>query len=165
MIEISEELWQRGIQETFKRVSDLLESIETLLDNGGNKSICGGLYTYALEEYGKSLLLKQCVPSNERVQIDPNWFKGPSAHNRKINYAIANLPSECKTLRRGPFDPRVFDPSAFDTEDVVADFEARKDVFFMGFSDSYDSIKPVPLVDEELLRKAIQKLRAEASKS
>ena len=157
MLEIKEELWQKSIQETLNGVIMLLNSAEKLLENGGNEAICAGLYTYAVEEYGKFLLLKKCNPSNGKVKI--KYKNGFLNHDEKFQIATKALPEECLALSRGMFDPRIFDPKIFDTERVVADFEARMAVFYCDFSDSGDGIKPVPQVDKQLLKKAIQKLQ------
>jgi hypothetical protein len=71
------------------------------LENGGNPSICGGLYTYAMEEYGKNLLLKGCSESNGYVSIDQKWFGGRGSHDLKIKQAFSVLPLECKILSVG----------------------------------------------------------------
>jgi len=157
LLEITEDLWKRSIQETLNGVLKLLESAEKLLDNGGNETICAGLYTFAVEEYGKILLLKQYTASNGKVKIKyRNEFR---YHPKKFEIAAKNLPSECTTLSRGLFDPEIFDPSIFDTKRVIADLEARMAVFYCDFSDSGDSIKPTPQVDKELLNKVIKKLQ------
>jgi AbiV family abortive infection protein len=130
-----------------------LESAEKFLDNGGEIAICAGLYTYAVEEYGKLLLLNKCKPSGGMVEIRfRDWFRN---HTDKFNIANENLPDECKTLHKGAFS-RAFRSQDFDTE-TVADFEARLAIFYSDFTDRGD-IKRVPSVDKDLLKKAINKL-------
>lgn len=156
ILEITEELWKSVIKEIPQGILRLLESSERLLDNGGNEAICAGLYTYAVEEYGKLLLLKGYSPIAGKVEIKyKNEFR---YHPPKFEKAIKALPGECLTLSRGVFDPAIFDPAIFDTG-LVANLEARTGVFYCDFLDSGDGIKPVPEVDKELLRKAIGELR------
>lgn len=154
---ITEELWKKIMKETLQRILRLLESAEILLDNGGNGAICAGLYTYALEEYGKMLLLKQSSHVAGKVKI--KYKNGFRHHPTKFRLAIKNLPNECTTLRRAIFDPKIFDSNIFDTEQVIADLEARMAVFYTDFLDSGDGVKPIPPVDKKLLKNAIDILR------
>jgi AbiV family abortive infection protein len=155
-LEITEELWKKCIQETLQRVKKLLESAETLLDNGGSATICAGLYTYAVEEYGKILLLRKCKPFSEKVKI--GFKNGFLCHTKKFSLAINDLPIDCITLKRGYFDPKIFDPKIFDTKAVIANLKARLGVFYCDFTDPGNEIKPVPQVNKKLLKKAIRKL-------
>ena len=157
ILEITEELWKRSITETLHGVLELLESAEKLLDNGGNKTICAGLYTFAVEEYGKVLLLNQYIPFKGKVKIKYN--REFIDHTKKFEIAVKILPSECTTIHEGIFDEAIFDEEIFDVKQV-ADFEARMAVFYCDFSDSGDDIRPVPAVDRTLLKTAIGKLRA-----
>jgi hypothetical protein len=68
-LEVEEKLWLQIMQETLNGINALLDSVKTLLANGGNASICGGLYMYAVEEYGKLLLLKMYKPIGGKVRI------------------------------------------------------------------------------------------------
>jgi len=154
---ITEELWKKIMKETLQRVLRLLESAEILLDNGGNGAICAGIYTYALEEYGKILLLKQSSHVNGKVKI--KYRKGFRYHPEKFRLAINNLPKECTTLKKPAFNSKSFDPDIFDTEEVIADLEARMAVFYTDFLDSGDGVKPIPPVDKKLLKNAINILR------
>jgi len=157
ILQISEELWRKIVQETLNGVFKLLDSAEILLDNEGNKAICAGLYTYALEEYGKIVLLKQSSHAAGEVEIE--YRKGFLYHPKKFRLALENLPNECRTLYEAPFDAKDFESSDFETEDVIADFEARMAVFYSDFTDSGCNIQPVPPVDTRLLKNAINTLR------
>jgi hypothetical protein len=152
---IKEDVWKNMMQETLSGVIRLLESAEKSLNNDVDVAICAGLYTYAVEEYGKLLLLKNCKPSSGMVEIRyKDWFR---AHRDKFSIAIRNLPDECKTLHRGAFSRKNFSPPDFDTETVV-DFEARLAIFYSDFTDRGE-MKRVPPVDKDLLKKAISKFK------
>jgi AbiV family abortive infection protein len=155
-LEITEELWKRMMQETLNGIFGLLDSVERLLQNGGNEAIAAGLYMYAVEEYGKLLLLKNYRPSSGKVIIRyRNEFRN---HKAKFDMAVNNLPKECTTLHKGAFDREVFDPEAFDT-DEIADCETRQAVFYSDFARSGDSVKANPSVDADLLMKAVAQLK------
>jgi len=157
ILKIPEELCKKIVQETLKGILRLLDSAQILLDNGGDEAVCAGLYTYALEEYGKILLLKQTSHVAGEVEIE--YRKGFRCHRRKFRLALENLPNECKTLYEADFDAEDFESSDFETEDIIADFEARMAVFYSDFTDSGRDIKPVPPVDTKLLRNAMNTLQ------
>jgi hypothetical protein len=157
-LEISEELWRELIKEIPNRITLLIDSSESLLNNGGKEAVCAGLYTYAVEEYGKLLLLKKCDPSSGKVNI--RYKNGFIDHGEKFREAINQLPHKCTNLRMSVFDPRIFDPQIFDTKSVIADLDARVAIFYTDFTDSLSQIKSVPPIDKDKLQTAIDELRA-----
>jgi len=56
---ITEDMRNKTIEITRQRILKLLDSSQILLDNRGTVTICAGLYTYAVEEYGKIVLLRK----------------------------------------------------------------------------------------------------------
>ena len=83
----------------------LLDSAQILFDNKGNVEICAGLYTYAVEEYGKIVLLKKSRKIDGHAKI--KYFKGFRDHYTKFRLGIKNPPLECTTLRIGLVDPNI----------------------------------------------------------
>ena len=154
---ITEDLRNKTIEITLQRILKLLDSAQILLDNGGHLAICAGLYTYAVEEYGKIVLLRKSRKINGHVRV--KYKKGFRDHNTKFRLGVKNLPNECITLRIGIFDPNICDTKIFDTETVIADFKSRMSVFYTNFLESGKDIESVSPVNEKLLRKAITKLR------
>ena len=154
-LEINEELWQKTMEETLHGILKLLESAEILLENGGDSAISAGLYTYAVEEYGKILVLKQSKHLNGQVKIKyKNKFRD---HSTKFRAAIENLPSECITIGLIGFEEGF--ENGFQRKKTLSDWEARLAVFYCDFEDSGEDIKPPPPVSIERLRNAIVKLR------
>ena len=154
-LELSEELWKKIVQETFFGILKMLECAERLLESEGHEAVCAGLYTFAVEEYGKVLLLKQYTLENGKVKIRyRDEFRN---HNRKFETAIRVLPKECVNLCRTGFEKGFED--GFEHKNILADFEARLAIFYADFADSGEAIKPLPPVEEILLRKAIDKFR------
>ena len=48
-----------------------------------------GMYTYAIEEYGKFLLLKKCLSKDgEKLEVPKNIFKGKKSHGLKFDTAL-----------------------------------------------------------------------------
>jgi hypothetical protein len=56
IIDIEEDLWKQSIKNTYEGIVKKLQSARKLLEF--DKDISAGLYTYALEEFGKMILLK-----------------------------------------------------------------------------------------------------------
>ena len=154
---ITEDLRNKTIEITLQRILKLLDSAQILLDNGGKVTICAGLYTYAVEEYGKIVLLRKSRKINGHVRL--KYKQGFRDHNTKFRLAVKKLPNECKTLRIGPFEPNIFDPTIFDAETVIVDFKSRMSVFYTNFLESGVNIESVPLVSEQRLKIAIVTLR------
>jgi len=157
ILEITAEVWTEMIREiTLDKIPMLLDCAEKLLQNGGNEAICAGIYTYAIEEYGKLLLLKKYTPVDGKVKI--KYKEEFRNHTAKFGIAIKNLPTECYILSKGIFDPDIFDKQIFDVG-VLADLEARQAIFYSDFTDSAKGIKSAPSVDKDLLQKAMQQFK------
>jgi AbiV family abortive infection protein len=154
---IKEELKNKTIEIVRQRILKLLDSAQILLDNKGHVTICMGLYTYAVEEYGKIVLLKKSRKIEGHVKV--KYKQGFRDHNTKFRLAIKKLPLECTIPRISPFDPSIFDAKIFDTETIIADFRSRMSVFYTNFSESGDNIESVPPVNEQKLKIAISTLR------
>ena len=153
---ISEQLWRQVMRETLHGVIAMLDSANNLLKNNGDMRIVAGLYTFALEEYGKLLLLNQYKPSNGNVIVKyRNEFR---SHDAKFDIALKILPDECKVLRQGSFSSKSYSPASFST-DQIADFEARLAIFYSDFTPSANGIISLPSVDKKLLEKAIFELK------
>jgi hypothetical protein len=124
--------------------------------------ICAGIYTYAVEEYGKILFLNSLSPSppdNNKIKVrythDNHGFLD---HDHKFNLALKDkaLPPSCKVLREGGFTSTGFLSSGFIT-DTPADMKARMSVFYADFdkNDNYNSILKPLEVKRDLLVKAV----------
>jgi AbiV family abortive infection protein len=157
ILEVTEGQWKTIVQEIPRRIIELLGFTEEFLKTDGSERICAGLYTYAIEEYGKLLLLKSCTPSSGKVQI--KYKDEFTNHKAKFSTAFQNLPEECKRLYKGVFDPEIFDRKIFDT-DEIAEHYARLAIFYTDFEDLSGRIKPVLSVDKRLLQTAITSLKS-----
>lgn len=156
-LSINEALWRTMMQETLNGVIALIDSVEKLLNNSGDTTICSGLYMFAVEEYGKLLLLKGCTPTSGVVRIP--YKNGFRSHSAKFEKAIQTLPKECITLHEGAFDRSAFDPQSFDTDELT-DCETRQAVFYSDFTMDGQQVTRTPSVDVYLLRNAAAQLRA-----
>jgi AbiV family abortive infection protein len=67
-----------------------------------------GLYTLAIEEFGKAVILKEeCFVDDDEItqKIPKAIFSGKYVHNLKFKKAIERLPPECKDIRVGTYLP------------------------------------------------------------
>lgn len=148
-----------------QRIITNLEALQRFLGLNENRfdEICAGIYTYAIEEYGKILFLRNLnplpTPNNNRVRVRyTNDNRGFLNHNHKFELALNDnaLPNTCKVLRPGGFTNSSFTASGF-THDTPVDFEARKSIFFTDLdrNTNYNSISPLPELDRNHLVQAV----------
>ena len=114
---LSESQLMQGIDYCFEKASSLLDTVESLLsvvtkDKFWETSNALGVYTFAIEEFGKGLLLKDCYkPGSDMIQI-PSWIFGRGVpkemkekrmtpHDEKIKRAFKELPDASKQMMVG----------------------------------------------------------------
>jgi len=160
---ITEQQWKSLKNETHNTSMAILESVEVLIKHTQEPSygkdatpiICAGLYTHAVEEYGKLLLLQGYKPVNGFVEFEyDEEFKD---HTTKFKLALGKLPDECKRLSKGIFDPSIFNNKIFDVG-TIADWYARLKILNTDINDKGNVIK-YPSIDLEMLQKAVHEFR------
>jgi hypothetical protein len=119
------------------RIIQNLEATKRFLQLGEDyKDICAGIYTYAVEEYGKILFLNDLSPTSTNPNL-PIQYKATGQgflnHRHKIDLAWDALPDSCKLLREGGFTDTGFTQSGF-THDTPAKLETRLSIFFVDFN-------------------------------
>ena len=164
IIEIEEKVYCDLKFVTFSNIQSIMKSIETSLESNimsnedilfEHPSITAGLYTYAVEEYGKFLILKSYSVCNGLVKI--KYKDEFTNHHRKFEVAIKNLPKECISIGKPLFDSGILDPKIFDVEPTIADFESRMSIFYSDLEWDGKMVKLTPFVDSDTLKKAILK--------
>lgn len=96
---LSEEEITEGIRLCIGKINQILNDVEVLCKNGGEETTAVYLYTIALEEYGKSVLLKKSLnnpPETKGIPVSLNLFQGVDGHDMKIGEALDELPEECQ---------------------------------------------------------------------
>lgn len=94
---------KEGIAICRNKVLRLLGDAEVLAANQDGLLSSLALYIFAVEEYGKLLLLKKCLYApavRGQYPIPRSVFRGASAHKRKFKAAKAHLPPLCTYLLR-----------------------------------------------------------------
>jgi hypothetical protein len=166
-VEIDIELRDKMVTHIQRSIIHNLEAIKKFMQIPGYEDICAGIYTYAVEEYGKILYLKSfCLSPAESNTIKfPYKMMGKEKgdtgflnHYKKFKLALRELPDNARTLVQegGGFLSSGFLPSGFITEKrIIADFEARKKIFFADFTQDRKSIEMPPQVNRNVLEKAV----------
>jgi len=159
--------------DTLWKILSLLDATRTLINNidedvdeneylsittsTGDPTVAAGLYTFAVEEYGKYLYLKSLEPIDEKYHVD--YWKEFRNHPKKFQRALSNLPKECRLVEKGGFTDTGFTDSGFNTE-VIANFETRLRIFYSDFDSYFANKIPTqePPVSAKLLKIGVQKL-------
>ena len=161
------------VSDTLRKVESLLDATRTLLNDveedevnnehfsittiTGDPTVPAGLYTFAVEEYGKFLYLKSLEPIDGKYHIDyTDEFKN---HIKKFERALSNLPDECKLVHLGiKEDVEFYEPDFHD--DIIADFETRLRIFYSDLDPYFANkiTKTPPPVSAKLLKIAVKKL-------
>jgi len=128
--------------------------------------ICSGLYTYAVEEFGKHKLLESCQVNDGLVDLSPiknNFFN----HAKKFELAQDALPSECFTLYDSEDDDAYWNlvindlpyPAGW-VSDTTADFATRLDLFNVGIQNN-GHVRATPEINFHDLQHAVERLENE----
>lgn len=152
-VTISEDLWKESIQVTHAGVIRKLQATRAFLDDPGFEDFCAGLYTVAVEEYGKLLVLLNSTKSanGERIIKYKKQFMN---HNYKFSLAIKELPEECFIIQPGTYSRRSFSRKSFNVA-ILADLETRLTVFYTDFNSPPTVLVKPPPVDKRSLTSAI----------
>jgi len=98
-LKISEKNVLEGIVECLTTALQLANEAEIIVKSDMNKTHALGLYIFAIEEYGKALVLKQCLNNNSECYVTRDLFSGEDAHKTKIDSAFCKLPELCKKYK------------------------------------------------------------------
>jgi AbiV family abortive infection protein len=78
-------------------------------DDSKDHTIALGLYTLAIEEFGKAIIIKEVSEGDDddtaRYKIPKEIFKGRDAHKLKLNKALEKIPPECQIFTVGTYLP------------------------------------------------------------
>lgn len=159
--EITKEQFLHLITDCYFNIHSIARSAKTLLEQNIKDNakvhyekpyVAAGLYTFAVEEYGKVLLLKSYSLISDKINLNYDEFLH---HPTKFKKALEKLPEECRIVNSGDYDSNNYAKSDFNT-DVVADFEARKSIFYSDLAED-NTPKKLPEVNEITLTAALDR--------
>jgi hypothetical protein len=159
-IMISESILKRMFDHTHKNILRKLSAAKILVDHDAEMS--AGLYTYAIEELGKLILLKNCTFQNGECRI--KYKEQFLSHSYKFGIAFdflqENRADQCITLSNGGYSPQGFSWRGFFIG-MPADFESRLAIFYSDFmihnDEAVDTVS-IPQVHVDRLITAINGL-------
>lgn len=159
-----------GIVNSINKSRKLLHDARLLLNDKWEHTHVIGLYTFAVEEYGKALALQECMNGSRtkkgKYEIPNYIFK---SHKSKFNKALKILPPECKDLQIGvyvktntmgkPITIRGMSIAGSGTGlftiSTLSDFVLRKETFYVAWDDRKRQWKPELTASRETLETAI----------
>ena len=160
-IHISKETWNEAKRLIKNGIIKKLSAAKQNIDI--DTEIAAGIYIYALEEFGKLLLLKESQTVDGKYII--KYRDGFHSHDFKFNKAFDYLQNDgygkCIILNDdGAFTPDAFSWRSF-TIGLLAQTEARLGIFYVDFTkaenENYEILK-VPTVNPNKINEAINKL-------
>ena len=86
-----------GISLCLDKVAHALGGAEIVCRHGGDETVAVYLYTVAIEELGKALLIDDLFAKGgggDGLEVQRRWFGGRAAHKEKFERAHAMLPEE-----------------------------------------------------------------------
>jgi hypothetical protein len=163
-MDILEQQWKNMLHLTCDGIIRKLDAAKRVID--ADKDISAGLYTYALEEFGKIILLNRSERVTNNTKRKVMYAEEFINHEKKFpaafDYLQDNGHEECYVLNNeGNFSPKSFTWRSFDIG-LLADFEERMSIFYSDFA--YDAnhnivIQKPPAVEKDMLENAINKLK------
>jgi AbiV family abortive infection protein len=116
---------RRGIMTCLCVSSSRLAEAESLLA-GGYVTGAGVVFSFAVEEFGKAVMLREAFRSG----IDPVVVEGFYDHRVKFDAASKLIPTEYLRLTDGPFQAGVFEARVFDVG-TLASVKTRLDWLYV----------------------------------
>lgn len=163
---LTEEQVNEGIKLCKSRITSLLHDAEIVCKNVNNSKNAVGLYTIAIEECGKLLLLQDSLKSERNsggiISIDKEIFGKGSGHTKiKFNRILPILPDVCKKVGNivGGFSSGFGDGFQKTKEEVLTDFRTRKDIFYVDWDEIKNSWKSGLDIESKDLLSAISAFR------
>ncbi len=170
--QVNETQLNEGITECIKNANRLCQTALIILESKKNIFHALGLYTYAIEEYGKALYLKEILSEKkDQYLINAEKFKG---HPFKFPKALEKLPKNCKFYESdlSSNDPDFADEyyynnikpnlssgmhiSLSSSTPRRVDFRARLECFFVDWDYENKSWKKFPKQDRHRLKQIIE---------
>ena len=108
---LSEYELSTGISLCFNKAERIADDADLILKHNGSPSHALVLYEFALEEYGKGELLRDCKSERNasgKYDVNKSIFK---SHQKTTKRALVSLPEDCKKIDLGISVSTAFDKS------------------------------------------------------
>jgi hypothetical protein len=163
-INISEDLWIEMMQNVRNGIIRKLNAVREM--QSIDKDIAAGIYVYAVEEFGKLLLLREAPLHNgkRKVKYAEEFVIHKVKTEKAFDYFRNNNFHVCMILAQGcPGQTSDVEEGNWDNVivDLEANTEARLSIFYSDFvydGDQNPFIESLPDAEPEMLRRAIEQL-------
>lgn len=140
-----------GIEHCLNSALRYLDGARSLVDTPTLLPHVGVLFSFAVEEFGKAVLLRRAYELSEAMPTIVGFYD----HEAKLEAASAEIPPDLLMLHAGAFQADAFQADAFDV-DRVANFKARMQSMYVGW-DEHSRIWIGPTdVDRPTLSRSIE---------
>lgn len=171
----------QGIRYCLANISTLLDQSQKACQKFSDNAIALGLYTFAIEEFGKLLYMLEAYKIEKGIyKIPKNIFSGRESHNIKFKKALEKLPTECILPQYGievhtnmspediviPVNPHgesitigggLTGTFSIETDNPI-DLVTRMGCFYLDWDNTNNTWKAKPKVLDEGMIKSITKL-------
>lgn len=176
--QISKSQLKTGIRKSLLGALELAGYAKDIVERGGNTVLALGLYSFAIEEYGKSVFFAELLEKDSNYYSVPKiLFKGKTSHDLKFKKALSTLPSECTHYHVGKTVSIPYPKTKVEEMDIGArtekmtitawtsgtfsiggfptDFETRMSCFYLDWNETKNRWNNLPSVMTDELVKAI----------
>jgi hypothetical protein len=163
-VEINAEKWNQTKRIISEGIQKKLHAAKKLIET--DKEVSAGLYTYAIEEFGKLLLLdnSKLKDGKGKISYRDEFVSHELKFGKAFDYLQAHNYNNCIVLNdEGSFNPESFSWRSF-TIGLIPKTEARLSIFYVDFIYANErtndiEIMKTPLIDSEILKKGINELQ------
>lgn len=172
---------REGINKCIDKARRLLNDALLLIKDERKLAHAIGLYTFAMEEYGKALLLNECLRGAKvkgKYRVPIKIFRGKIAHELKLDKAGEHLPNNCRNLWIGVLveyplnsndeiyvtrtsDPMIVEPDTTGLYSIITtvDWDVRESCFYVDWDDKNKCWKYELSAKKNELVKAISRFK------
>lgn len=169
--EISKPNLKTGARKCLLGALELSGYAKDMVERGANTTIALGLYSFAIEEYGKYLIFSELLKKDsERYLVPKEVFFGKKSPDLKFKKAISDLPLDCYSVRSAQthlsknrmnetnvnnMTKTPTHTELFSAEGFTADFETRMSCFYLDWNDDKKRWNQISHIANDDLLKAI----------
>jgi hypothetical protein len=164
-IEIDKEKWIQTKQIIKEGIKKKLDAAKRLVET--DKEVSAGLYIYAIEEFGKLLLLdnSNLLDGNGKINYRDEFVNHELKFGKAFDYLQARNYNNCIVLNdEGSYSPQSYSWRSY-TIGLIPRTEARLSIFYVDFvytntGTNNIEIMKIPNIDVEILKKGISELES-----
>ena len=129
-----------GIKKALLGSLEVLGYARDILERGGNSGLALELYISAIEEYGKSELLRECLLNDSKICHVPKTIFDNKNFTRKFEKYLSKTPDETREI--------------FSAE-ILSNFQTTTGRFSLDWDEEKEKWRTPPKVESDVLSKSI----------